>query len=507
MEVKIKMNETKLKGKINGKITKTPEKVKKRGRKRNFEEIVKEFISPYHVSTNRYELESASADLTSLPSYHYKFKKNYLASIIVRPADTESLSLLIKKCWELSLPITIRAAGTSCFSSSTPAKGGVIIDMRRINKVVHVDTENMTVRVGTGISWLNLMEKLSDYGLAPKAYPTSFKTSCVGGYIATPGKAGIGVPKYGTMADSIISLTLVLPNGKIEHISKDSNGEISLDDIIGTYGIYGAISEVVLSITNLKTSLEIEGYGFSSIDDAINYYKALISNVQDKPFFLSISERAFEQFSHVNFPSQDWLVWAVYYDDPEETVRSVSASDRLAQKFKGVRIDDSYLKEKWRDISDAEVAIGRTSRNIIFQEYWISNDRLLSFYKSFVKKASKYKFPTATYTISGEEGSSRVKIFGLTDITRPIEFFTVKALLHDLSKGAFKQGDSLYTIGIVNTFYLRKYKKDFVKSRKILKDKLDPKDLFNSYRLVKARMKQWRISLLFAVAKMLYKIF
>jgi len=500
------MNETTIKEKTKGKLTQTPEKVKSRGRKRNFEEIVKEFISPYHVSTNRYELESASADLTSLPSYHYKFKKNYLASIIVRPADTESLSLLIKKCWELSLPITIRSAGTSCFSSSTPAKGGVIIDMRRINKVEHIDTEKMTVKVGTGISWLNLIEKLSDYGLAPKAYPTSFKTSCVGGYIATPGKAGIGVPKYGTMADSIISLTLVLPNGKIEYISKDSKGEISLDDITGTYGIYGAISEVVLSVTNLKTSLEIEGYGFSSLEDAIIYYEALMSRIPDKPFFLSISDRKFEQYSHINFPSQDWLVWAVFYDDPEKVLRSASASDTIAQNLKGIRVEKSYLKEKWRDISEAEVAIGRTSRNIIFQEYWISNERLLYFIESYLKKASKYKFPIASYTISGEEGRSRVKIFGLTDITRPIEFFTVKAFLHDLSMQAFKQGDSLYTIGIVNTFYLRKYRRDIVESRKVLKKKLDPKDMFNSYRIIKTRMKHWRISLLFTIAKLLYKI-
>ncbi len=498
------MNETITKEKINGKLTRSPSKVKKKGKKRNFEEIVKEFISPYHVSTNRYELESASADLTSLPSYHYKFKKNYLASIIVRPADTKSLSLLIKKCWELSLPITIRAAGTSCFSSATPAMGGVIIDMRRINKVEHIDTEKMTVRVGAGISWLNLMEKLSDYGLAPKAYPTSFKTSCVGGFIATPGKAGIGVPKYGTMADSIISLTLVLPNGKIEHISKDSNGEISLDDITGTYGIYGAISEVELSLTNLKTSLEIAGYGFSSLEDAVNYYKALISKSPDKPFFLSISERKFEQYSHINFPSQDWLVWAVYYDDPEVTIRSISTAENLAQNFKSVKVDESYLKEKWRDISDAEVAIGRTSRNIIFQEYWISNENLLSFYESYLKRASKYKFPIATYTISGEEGWSRVKVFGLSDISRPIEFFSIKAFLHDLSREAFKQGDILYTIGIVNTFYLLKYRRKVVDQRKTLKKKLDPKHLFNSYRIVKARMKHWRISLLFTTAKLLY---
>jgi len=500
------MNETIVKKKMNGKLTQTQEKVKKGGKKRNFEEIVKEFISPYHVSTNKYELESASADLTSLPSYHYKFKKNYLASIIVRPADTESLSQLIEKCWERSLPITIRAAGTSCFSSATPSKGGVIIDMRRINKVEHIDPEKMTVRVGAGISWLNLIEKLSDYGLAPKAYPTSFKTSCVGGFLATPGKAGIGVLKYGTMADSIISLTLVLPNGKIEYISRDSKGEISLDDIAGTYGIYGAVSEIELSITNLKTSLEIIGYGFSSLEDAINYYKALMSKVPDKPFFLSISERQFERYSHINFPSQEWLVWAVFYDDPEVTFKSVSVSEEIALNSNGVGVDKSYLKEKWRDISDAEVAIGRTSRNIIFQEYWISNDRLLSFYESYVKRAGNYKFPIAAYTISGEEGWSRVKIFGLSDITRPIEFFTVKAFLHDLSMKAFKQGDSLYTIGIVNTFYLRKYKREVVKERKVLKDKLDPKDMFNSYRIIKARMKLWRISLLFNTAKLLYKI-
>jgi len=507
MEVLKKMNETITKEKVIGELTRTSEKVKKRGKKRKFEEIVKDFISPYHVSTNKYELESASADLTSLPSYHYKFKKNYLASIIVRPADTESLSQLIKMCWERSLPMTIRAAGTSCFSSATPSKGGVIIDMRRINKIEHIDPEKMTVRVGAGISWLNLIEKLSDYGLAPKAYPTSFKTSCVGGFIATPGKAGIGIPKYGSMADSIISLTLVLPNGKIEHISKDSNGEILLNDITGTYGIYGAISEVELSLTNLQTSLEIIGYGFTSLQDAINYYKALMSDIPNKPLFLSISERKFEQYSHINFPDQDWLVWAVFYDDPDVASRSVSVSQGIALKLNGVGVDKSYLKEKWRDISDAEVAIGRTSRNIIFQEYWISNDRLLSFYESYIKRSSKYKFPIATYTISGEEGWSRVKIFGLSDITRPIEFFTVKAFLHDLSRDAFKQGDSLYTIGIVNTFYLLKYRREVVDQRKILKKKVDPNDLLNSYRIVKARMKFWRIALLFTMAKLLYKIF
>jgi glycolate oxidase len=479
----------------------------KRKEKKNLESQFLEFISPYHVSTNPYELESASADLTSLPSYHYKFKKKYLASHIVRPASTHELSLAIKKCRELNIPVTIRAAGTSCFSSATPSKAGVIIDVRRLNKVLEIDEENKTVKVGSGISWLNLMEALSDYGLQPKSFPTSFKTSCVGGFIATPGKAGIGVIKYGPMEDSIISLDVVKPDGTVIKVSKDSNEDISIKDLIGTYGIYGAIANVELSITTLKTSLEIVGYGFDSINQAFNFYSALKNEPPNKPLFLSISERDFERYSHVNFPEQQWLVWAVFYDDPEETSQSISEVKSLALKLNAFEVEDSYLKEKWRDISDAEVAIGLSTRNLIFQEYWISDDRLEGFIEQYENYRRKYKFPTGTYAISGEIGWTRVKVFGLTDINRPIEFFTVKALLHDLSVHAFNQGDRLYTIGIVNTFYLLKYKKDEVLKWKGLKDQLDPKHLFNSYRLIEANMKFWRVALLFKTAKIIYKIF
>ena len=296
---------------------------KNRKKKRDLAEEVLEFISPYHVSTNPYELESASADLTSLPSYHYKFKKNYLASYIIRPANVNELSLTLKKCNERNIPITIRSAGTSCFSSATPSKGGVIIDVRRLNSVYEIDPEKMTVKVGSGITWLNLIEKLADKGLAPKSYPTSFKTSCVGGFIATPGKAGIGVLKYGPIKDSIISLDLVMLDGSVIKISRDSKNKITLDDVAGTYGIYGVIANVELSITTLKTSLEIIGYGFNSVKEAFDFYSALKAELPNKPLFLSISERDFEKYSHVNFPKQEWLVWAVFYDDPEETAKSV----------------------------------------------------------------------------------------------------------------------------------------------------------------------------------------
>ena len=475
-------------------------------KEKNLADEFLEFISPYHVSTNPYELESASADLASLPIYHYKFKKKYRASHVIRPADTNELSLAIKLCREKLIPVTIRSAGTSCFASATPSRGGVIIDVRRINKIHEIDSEKMTVKCGSGISWLNLIEQLADFGLAPKCYPTSFKTSCVAGFIATPGDAGIGVFKYGAMRNTILSLEVVLPNGEIITVSKGSKGDFSIDDFEGTYGIYGAISTVELSLTTLKTSLEIIGYGFSSIKDASNFYKALKTDIPNKPFFISISEGKFEKYSHIEYPKQNWLVWAVLYDEPEETSKGISTIKNIASRFDSIEVENAYLREKWRDISDAEVSIGLSARNLIFQEYWISDDKLLDFIETYNIISKKFKFPTALYTLTGEAEFSRIKIFGLTDIDRTLEFFAVKAFLHNLAVKAFKQGDRLYTIGIVNTFYYLKFLPDVVAKKKILKEKLDPKHLFNSYRITKATMKYWRISLLFKTAQLLYKI-
>ncbi len=490
------------KKKVDGSLIEEKKKIKKGA----FVDKVKEFISAAHVSTNPYEIESASADLTSLPFYHYKFKEKYLADYVIRPLNTTELSKVIKLCREYSIPVTIRSAGTSCFSSATPTKGGAIIDMRRINKIHQIDLEKSTVKCGAGISWLNLIEALSDYGLGPRCYPTSFKTSCVGGFIATPGKSGIGVPKHGPIKGSIISLVLVRPDGEVVEISRDSKGDISFDDVIGTYGIYGAISEVELSVIPLKMSLEIVGFGFSSIKNAIDFYLIIKNDLPNKPFFLSISGKNFEKYSHIEYPEQDWLIWAVFYDDPEKTSESVSGAEGAASKLKGISVKQSYLKEKWRDINDAEVSIGRSCRNLLFQEYWISDDRLLIFYSGYISGIEKFDFRTAIYTISGDKGWSRIKIFGLTSITDTKEFFAIKAFMHNQSEATFERGDRLYTIGVINTFYLLKYQPEEVYQRKILKDKLDPEDLFNSYRITSAKMKYWRISLMFKIAKFLYSL-
>ena len=112
----------------------------------------------------------------------------------------------------------------------------------------------------------------------------------------------------------------------------------------------------------------------------------------------------------------------------------------------------------------------------------------------------------AFYIMAGVDGGNRIKLFGLSDIANPREFFGIKANFHALSKFAYGQQDQLYTIGVVNTFYFLKFNPEGADSIKKLKNKLDPENLVNSHRFVQAKMKYWRIQLLFWIANFLYRV-
>ena len=475
------------------------------GKLQSFTKEIEEFINPEHVTTDPYEIEASSADLSLLPKYHYKFKKNYHATHVIRPVNTEELSKLMKKCNQYSMPVTIRAAGSSCYSASTPTKGGVVIDIRRMNKVHEVDTENMIIRCDAGISWLKLIEILLDYGLTPKCYPTSYKSSCVSGFVVTSGTAGIGVLKHGKMKDVLRSVVFVKPDGSIEKISRNSTGDLTLDDIVGSFGILGAVAEVEMEVAPLKTSMEILGYSFNTVSEATKFYLTLKKNTTNKPLFISLSDKNFERYAHWTFPARKFFVYVVYFDDPDITSQNVSFAKESASKSDGLAVEEWYLKEKWRDIADTEVNIGRWCNTLFFQEYWVSDERLVDFYKTYCKKTLKYDFNRAFYVIAGSNGGNRIKLFGLTDISNSREFFGIKSVFHDITLDTYKQGDSLYTLGVVNTLYNLKFNPERVSYLKQLKNKLDPEDLVNSYRLVKAKIRWNRILILFYIAKLLYK--
>ena len=112
------------------------------------------------------------------------------------PETTEEVAAVVALANELRVPVVPRDGGTGLTDGAVPLRGGIVVDVKRMNQIHELDLENRTVTVGTGINMLKLNEELGRHGLIYPDDPASYPCSLVGGRIGTSGWSLIGA-RYG----------------------------------------------------------------------------------------------------------------------------------------------------------------------------------------------------------------------------------------------------------------------------------------------------------------------
>ncbi|TFG97894.1 FAD-binding oxidoreductase, partial [Candidatus Thorarchaeota archaeon] len=186
---------------------------------RNLAEVVGEDF----FSSEKYMVKLYSTDIAALPGI-VNDVLNPHAVAVAQPTTTEVVSNLLKYCKQHDIPVVPRGHGTSGYGGALPTRSGLVVEMTRLNEIHHIDRDNMTVEVGSGIIWGKLIEDLEDEGLTVAAYPSSAPSSTVGGWVAAGG-SGIGSTKYGGIAEQVVDLEVVLPDGAVIR-TKDTSEEV-----------------------------------------------------------------------------------------------------------------------------------------------------------------------------------------------------------------------------------------------------------------------------------------
>ena len=198
-----------------------------------------------------------------------------LPDLAVLPTSTEQVAGVVRIAHELRVPVVPRDGGTGLTDGAVPLRGGIVIDVKRMNQVEELDLENRTVTVGTGISMLKLNEQLARYGLFYPDDPASYPCSLVGGRIGTSGWSLIG-SRYGHTRDLVLSFDHVLPTGDVLHvgdgighkISKSSSGYQLKHLFMGHQGTLGIATRATLKLFP-KPEAELSPFwAFDNYDDA-----------------------------------------------------------------------------------------------------------------------------------------------------------------------------------------------------------------------------------------------
>ncbi len=180
---------------------------------------------------------------------------DHTPDVVVLPRTTAQVSEVVKLANRLRIPIVPRAGGTGLADGAVPLRGGILLDVKRMDQIKEIDLADNTVTVGPGINLQTLNRALRPYGVMYPDDPASYACALVGGRIGTSGFSLLG-GRYGHTRDLVISFELVLPTGEVievgdgggRKVRKSSTGYHLKHLFMGHQGTLGIVTEATLEL-------------------------------------------------------------------------------------------------------------------------------------------------------------------------------------------------------------------------------------------------------------------
>ncbi len=199
---------------------------------------------------------------------------------VVYPATSAEVSKVLTWADRKDVPVTAWGLGSSVVGQPLTEFGGITLDLSRMNRIIHVDTENLTVRAEAGVMGGDLEDHLRDRGFTLNHSPQSLYRSTIGGWLATRASGQLS-SRYGGIEDLAHSFQAVLADGSVLETADLPRMAVGPDLrhlLIGSEGTMGVITEVALKIFPLPEYRENETLKFQSVEAGKNAMRAIMAN-------------------------------------------------------------------------------------------------------------------------------------------------------------------------------------------------------------------------------------
>jgi D-lactate dehydrogenase (cytochrome) len=198
---------------------------------------------------------------------------------IIWPHTTEEVSRILAWAYEQEVPVTPWGAGTSTEGNPVPTRGGLVIDMTQMDKILEIRPQDLQADVQPGVLRKELNRQAGKLGLFFPPDPGA--DASIGGMIAN-NASGVQTVKYGATKDYVMKLTVVLPQGNIIHTGckahKSSSGYDLSRLFVGSEGTLGVVTEATLRLTGIPSHFLAITITFDQLEQASQAVAVMIGS-------------------------------------------------------------------------------------------------------------------------------------------------------------------------------------------------------------------------------------
>jgi D-lactate dehydrogenase (cytochrome) len=424
-------------------------------------------------------------------SYH----PSALPDVVCYPTTTGEVVEIVKVSERFQLPIVPFGAGTSLEGHVHALRGGITIDLREMNRVLRLSSEDLDVSVEAGVTRLQLAKALRNTGLTFPIDPGADAT--IGGMTATRA-SGTTAVRYGTMRDNVLGLTVVLADGRVirtgTRARKSSAGYDLTRLFVGSEGTLGIITEITLRLHPIPEAVSAAVCSFDSMQGAADTVIATVQMgvpVARIELLDDVLMDAINRYSKTNYRVAPTLFFEFHGDSErhvadQAAIVQAAASERGGHDFEwAARLEDrERLWQARHHVHYASMALRPGCRSWA-TDVCVPISRFAECVMETKADHANLPFPVC---LVGHAGDGNFHMMYLLDPSSAEELDQVRQLNERLVKRALAMGGTCtgeHGVGYGKMKYLAaEHGDDALEVMKTLKRALDPDNRMNPGKVV-----------------------
>ena len=411
---------------------------------------------------------------------------------LVHVYDAKQVPAIVSVLSRYHIPFVARASATNHAGSCSPLKGGVVLNLAPLNRILRIDTQHGFAEAEPGVITAELQQALEPLGFFYAPDPASQQICTLGGNLAQ-NASGARCMKYGGTLDHVLEADVVLPDGKEIHLSRAQNGPDWIGFFAGSEGTLGIITRLKVKILPIAKHIKTFLITFPSLEDCVQTVTDLTAQgiiprcveAMDKPTI-----QAVENFAHAGYPTDAEALLLLELDgSPAGIARDANRLEPICKKNNAVEFipakTEAARQKLWKGRRAAYATMAQLAPNVMVADGTVPRSQLPSALRK-VQELLKQNNIQANLLFHAGDGNFHPHL--VFDERNPHHTQYVSRILKQILQICLDEGGTIsgeHGIGVEKRAMMaRQYDKNTLSLFATLKQAVDPDNLANPLKII-----------------------